>query len=485
MKKYLFLCALALPFAPLALARADTQATPETKALFDLLVEWTDAEAALWGHQYAIFRGVAPNKSGWLNEHGPIIYSDSKNITGVHPAVTGWDFNEIWNPANFARQAIAAHELGIINTFSHHMKNPVTGGNYADTNLDLKDVLPGGSSHDALRAEWDIAADFLKRLVDAEGNAIPVIIRPYHEMTGGWFWWGSRRPATDYVALWRWTVEYLRDTHGLHNLLWLYSPDKVRDQAHFLERWPGDDFVDIVGLDYYRSSPGGNAAFVDDVRILAAVARAKNLPAALSEIGVQANTVFITESINPFTGATIVTETEHFGLGGMSDADWWLNAVHSPLAENNLFSEIAFIAGWANWSMGQYHVPTAADKSAPGFRSFVRTPEIRMLDALNPNAAWTNFAGIGWLFTPDYPWVFHPQHGWLYMAHDFFAANFNFSHTPQWYYDPLLGWIYTTATLYPHLWTVAHDWLYFTQVLPDGQRQFYRFSDEALVTFLE
>ena len=57
----------------------------------------------------------------------------------------------------------------------------------------------------------------------------------------------------DYQALWRMTVEYLRDEKGLHNLLYVYSPDVFETEAEYLERYPGDAYVDVLGSDDYQA----------------------------------------------------------------------------------------------------------------------------------------------------------------------------------------------------------------------------------------
>lgn len=433
---FLLPVALTLALSPALFGRADPAATPATEALYERLVNLTRLDAAAWGHQYALFRGVRADGSGWVNERGDMRYSDAKNIAGVHPAITGWDINEIWNTETWAAQVAQADALGAINTLSFHMDNPA-GGDSWTTAIDLAEVMPGGVYHDDFKALWSEAADFIESLQREDGTPIPVILRPYHEMTGSWFWWGSLNTPEEYVALWQWTVEYLRDERGLHQILYAYATDKVSTESAYLARYPGDDYVDLLGLDYYRRDVDSNAGFVTAVQVLANVAAAKNMPAALTEVGAQS------------------PDYSSGGMGATEVADWWLERVYTPLRENDLFDDIAFIAGWANWSIDQYHVPYPGDATAPGFAAFVRTDEILMLDHFNPDVRWTDFPGVGWIETSGYPWVYHPDHGWWYMSHPFSETSV------QWYYDIRLKWLFTSAADYPHIYTLSEEWLYF------------------------
>lgn len=53
--------------------------------------------------------------------------------------------------------------------------------------------------------------------------------------------------------MFRYTVEYLRDVKGLHNMLYVYSPGgPLADEADCLSRYPGDAFIDVVGFDMYH-----------------------------------------------------------------------------------------------------------------------------------------------------------------------------------------------------------------------------------------
>src|SRR5690606_24891389 len=110
--------------------------------------------------------------------------------------------------------------------------------------------------------------------------------RPYHEHTGSWFWWG--RPHTseaDYVALWQMTVDHLRRTRGLGHLLFAFSPSggDVANREQYLYGYPGDEYVDVLGGDYYYL--GDSERMVELVELMVELARERGKVPALTEFG--------------------------------------------------------------------------------------------------------------------------------------------------------------------------------------------------------
>ena len=68
---------------------------------------------------------------------------------------------------------------------------------------------------------------------------------------GAWFWWG-RGGAEPCKELWRLLYDQLVNVHGLDNLIWVWTadvPEGIDDQH--LDWYPGDEYVDIVGVDIY------------------------------------------------------------------------------------------------------------------------------------------------------------------------------------------------------------------------------------------
>ena len=95
-------------------------------------------------------------------------------------------------------------------------------------------------TYDKLMDDIDDIAEQLKRLQE---DGVPIIFRPLHEGSGGWFWWGNCQPDS-YIKLWRTLYEKLTVEHGLNNLIWLWNGQDA-------DWYPGDDVVDMVGWDIY------------------------------------------------------------------------------------------------------------------------------------------------------------------------------------------------------------------------------------------
>ncbi|MFJ5308460.1 glycosyl hydrolase [Streptomyces sp. NPDC088350] len=76
---------------------------------------------------------------------------------------------------------------------------------------------------------------------------IPVLLRPYDEMNGDWFWWGGKTPAS-YKKLWRITYDHLVRTKGLHNLIFVWSPNAWDPQGDNVpwDYYPGSDNMPIT-----------------------------------------------------------------------------------------------------------------------------------------------------------------------------------------------------------------------------------------------
>ncbi|MEO1653674.1 MAG: glycosyl hydrolase, partial [Bacteroidota bacterium] len=245
--------------------------------------------------------------------------------------------------------AIEAYERGGINTFSWHMPNYNTGQNFYDVTPAVASILPGGDKNEIYRQNLKVLADFFKSLEGSDGEAIPVIFRPFHEHTGNWFWWGKDYcTPEEYISLWRYTVEYLKNEAQVHNVLYAYSPDRIARSEEYMERYPGDQYVDILGIDNYWEFQSKALAplAIAGLNKVVALAQQKNKPAALTETGLDQLTI----------------------------SDWFTQVLLASIKADNKASQIAYLMVWRNGNSGHFFGPYPGHESAADFLLFYQDP---------------------------------------------------------------------------------------------------------------
>lgn len=283
---------------------ADPNATPEAKQLLNRL--WKiQSEGIMYGHQDDLMTGHT-----WWYEPNR---SDTKETVGDYPAVAGFELGELELGgklsldsvafANIAERVRWFHKQNGIITVSWHCVNPITSQwpgikepNGAGSAWEVKmlsadglnavrSILPGGCNH-AMFNSWleRLAKNFLTWR-DEQGNLIPFIFRPYHEHSGNFFWWGKGRCyAEEYAALWRYTVDFFR-AQGLHNILYAYNTDKVYSAEEYLEGYPGDEYIDVISIDWYGQGEEFNKNIDKALTFTTQIAKEKGKLHALSECG--------------------------------------------------------------------------------------------------------------------------------------------------------------------------------------------------------
>ena len=186
-----------------------------------------------------------------------------KNLTGDYPALLGLDMMD-YTPSRTALgtsssavdKAIEFHKKGGIVTFCWHWNAPTEylystanssdgwwGGFYTkNSKFDIAKVMNGQDANGKKLLDRDIK-EIAKQLKRLEKAGVPVIWRPLHEASGGWFWWGAQGPDA-YKKLWKYLYKELTNTYGCNNLIWVYNGQSA-------DWYPGDEYVDIVGEDIY------------------------------------------------------------------------------------------------------------------------------------------------------------------------------------------------------------------------------------------
>lgn len=320
----------------------------------------------MYGHQDDLMYGHYWN----ANEDNDFVLerSDVLSTAGAYPMVLGLDLGGIELDAdsvygantnldgnNFDIMLEAArkhHARGGIVTMSWHLRNPLTGGDAWDVSdkTVVKSILPGGECHDKFMSWLDKLGDYLEKIKE-----IPVIFRPWHEHTGSWFWWGADLcSAEEYNALWVMTYDYLMKDRGLDNLVWAISPNGTQqDFGKWMERYPGDDYVDIIGLDQYEPShpttdiETANAAFIEYMR---------SLLGTMTKIAAEHNKILA------------VTET---GFESLQYEKWWTEVL-MPALEG---FPVSYVLTWRNTSeIGRrdvhYYAPFPGSRSEADFKAF-------------------------------------------------------------------------------------------------------------------
>lgn len=352
-----FVFAIGISFIALAQTDLpiDRKATPETIHLYHNLKKLL-AKGIMFGHQDDLAYGV-----GWKYETGR---SDIKDVTGEYPAVYGWELGRIeldhtenldGVPFDKMKQFIHdGYERGGVITISWHLNNPLTGKSaWEPATGTVTAVLPGGEKQ-ALYKKWlDKVAAFLNSLKGNKGEFIPVIFRPFHELNGNWFWWGKAHCTPEELKkLYQFTVSYLRDEKQVHHLLYAYNTDRFANTEDYLERYPGNDWVDVTGFDIYQRGKD-NAGFIKDIsRMLSeleSVAKERNKIPALTE----------------------------FGYGTVPDSAWWTSTFIKGLEGHHVSYALAWRnAGSKSATETEFYVPFKGHASAPNFIKLFQSGKI-------------------------------------------------------------------------------------------------------------
>jgi hypothetical protein len=189
-------------------------------------------------------------ETSWSNPQSDIDYY----VTTVskHPAILGGDYLYQDGPkpgGNTTQRAIAYWNAGGLTMMRYHMGAPPNADTYDNSKLSVANFdnlyTDGTSENSSLKAKLDYLAGELKVLQDAK---VPVLMVPYHEVDKfPWFWW-SKGTGPQFVKLWKYTVDYVTKTKGVHNALWVMG--YAHDGA-IAEYWPGKEYTDLGGIDQY------------------------------------------------------------------------------------------------------------------------------------------------------------------------------------------------------------------------------------------
>lgn len=424
----------------------DKDATAETKAVYAYLKAIGESDSVIYGHQNDFWHKAG---SASLSD------SDTKDVTGSISGVVGLDTLSLTGDeysANRYNSEIAANDSnvsaidttnqctakanvqaaaaitnlavsdGAIVTLSAHMPNfagvkenasynEATDPTYAKYDFSgytpntlsgdvMNEILPGGIYNEKYTAFLDMVADYASQVDGA------ILFRPFHENTGSWFWWGAAFcNAEQYKNVYRYTVEYLRDTKDVHNIIYVYGPgSEAESVADYETRYPGDEYVDMVGFDMYDSDPLTDEAgyafiqsFTNELKIVNQFAAEHGKLIAVTETGLASSVLDAGDS------QTVLHET------GNNQKDWY-NKMMTAASEN---SDASYMLLWSNFGKHDgYYTPYVDSVNADGTlhghemldnfisfyndnRTIFATDQQAALNAIDGNAISANAAAEG------------------------------------------------------------------------------------------
>lgn len=334
----------------------DKNATSQTAALCRNLKKLA-AKGFMFGHQDDLAYGV-----NWRYENGR---SDVKEVAGDYPAVYGWELggleaNEDKDldgvPFKKMRQFIKeGYERGGVITISWHARSPYGApkGAWDTTRGSVASILPAGVNHELFKTWLDELAKFFLSLKNSRGEPIPVLFRPFHELTGNWFWWGRTACTPEqFKVLYRFVQYYLTEVKKVHNLLYVYNTSAdFKTKAEFLERYPGDDVVDMISFDTYQyDDPAKSDWFIKNTGFQLGL---------LDEIAAEKNKL------------TAIAET---GYEQVPFATWWTDVLSKAIGEHR----ISYVLVWRNHGYNEwmkkmhYYAPYKGHGSEADFIKFYK-----------------------------------------------------------------------------------------------------------------
>lgn len=306
-----------------------------------LSVNAQEARTTLFGHNDALLYGRywSDSPQGRKGKKEKYLRPDVYQVCKAYPGLLSTDLDGLelgrtvyWGGVTFEQMRasiIRQHKSGGMVTISWHVRNPEHGLAYfykEENKGSVARILKHeGATYQTFMLYLKRVADFLLTLRDDTGQLIPIVFRPWHECNGNWFWWGTDdcSPA-EYVNLWQMTHDYLT-SRGLTNLQFCFSPGAwFSDEKDYMQRFPGKEYVDIIGIECYRQKEFD----VDEARKRFRVHMQTNLKIAKNiadELGM------------PYA----ITET---GMNPDTDSQWWTKGLMPALEGYNPI----FVNCWSN-----------------------------------------------------------------------------------------------------------------------------------------
>ncbi|MBO2944374.1 S-layer homology domain-containing protein [Paenibacillus sp. F411] len=350
----------------------------------------------LWGTQ------MYPGNPGGYKQSFDYVHE----LSGQYPGFVGSDFSpsseKVDNPPYITAKLMELARAGSVISVSQHQRNYLTG-NTSWVKRDsmwqpgmnaVQAVMPGGSKHAEFVKDLDELALMLNTITLSDGSPVPVIYRPFHEMNGGWFWWGKDTTTPEeYIQLFRYTIDYLRNVKQVKNMLVAWAPsgsaayyevgtnvDAIK--AQFFKYYPGDAYVDIIGLDNYNNND--KKPILEDEKVY---------PTLLAIVGLAEDR------------GKVPAMTEGHSWNHADITDYWTNHYLNAFKSDPVLNKIRYAMTWFTYEKSildggtNKFSPYTGVASAEGFKDMAEDPYVLMQNEYD----WYADPGIEDVIPPTRP----------------------------------------------------------------------------------
>lgn len=297
---------------------ADSGRTQRTENLLSNLKIWGDSTVYLFGHQDDTILGI-----GWNDEQNDSTStkqrSDIKSICNDAPALVAFDITGIEKSNQQTADGIALDKI----------RQEVIDAYNENGIISLSLTMSSDKTVEPLAA-------FLNSLETPYGVRVPVLLRLRGKQS---------------KELWQALAEGLED-EDVTNALLVYAPtvDSLTTEQKYLEQYPGDDIIDVLGISYYCDAPEGDTTLVANyaaqlnrqLTMLAAIGKQHGKPIAVAETG----------------------------YNGIKTDDWWTHTLATVLEKH----PISYVLLWRNERPDNFFVPYPGHMSTSDFVRFYNLP---------------------------------------------------------------------------------------------------------------
>jgi mannan endo-1,4-beta-mannosidase len=268
MKRYLIMCLAAVLLCGITACKKSKSVNTETKTGEEQAPEPNTAYKSL-NYLYKISgkKTLAGIHNREPNAQPAKWTEEIKNTTDLYPALWSGDFlfqqDNIDNRQMMVNEALNQWRLGAVVNIMWHACNPANSqpcswddgkgvmSSLSDTQW--AELITDGT---VINTRWKQMMDEVSvHLSFLRDNGVEVLWRPLHEMNQAKFWWGGRPGANGTARLWQLTYNYMRNTKGLTNLIWVWDMQDFSSLTADLKNYnPGKEYWDVAALDVYEGN---------------------------------------------------------------------------------------------------------------------------------------------------------------------------------------------------------------------------------------